>query len=457
MQFDIHSVLITGTGMSLVFLCLSVFTWLKGRRRIAGLEYWFQGYGFFLFGMMLIIIRNRIPEWISIVFGNTAIFIGLSFKIIGLLKYLEWYSRKMLLCLIAYNLIHIALLVWSLSLPEGLKFRMISISLYNVSFSVLGSWLLLSKASRKLRSHTIVATSFYALYGAIYLVRTIRSFYWHNGNNWLQSKDPVESMILTMVIILLGGVAVGEMLLVHGKLELLLMDTAIRLNETNRSLEEEIVHRASIERELQFSNRELASTQKEIMRTLAEVVEYRSKETALHVARVSAYSKIIAQSIGCKEEFINRLADAAPMHDLGKVAMSDELLNKKEPLTAEEHKLMQSHTLIGYNLLKNSEQPLLQLAAIIALEHHEHWDGQGYPLGKKGEDISLAGRIVCLCDVFDALSVERPYKKAWDMDKILAYLKTQRGHMFDPRLVDVFFLQIDEIFSVTYSISEVLK
>lgn len=457
MQFDIHSVLITGTGMSLVFLCLSVFTWLKGRRRIAGLDYWFQGFGFFLLGMVLIILRNRIPEWISIIFGNAAIFVGLSFKIIGLVKYLEQYTPKMLPGLIAYNVLHIALLIWSLTMPEGVKFRMISISLFNVSFGIIGSWLLLTKAPYKLRSHTIVATIFYALYGAIYLVRTIRTFYWRHGNNWLEARDPVESIILAMVIMLLGGVAVGEMLLVHGKLELLLMDTANRLNETNRSLEEEIVRRASVERELQLTNRELASTQKEIMRTLAEVVEYRSRETALHVARVSEYSRIIAQGLGCQAEFINRLADAAPMHDLGKVAMGDDLLNKQGPLTAEEQKLMQSHTLIGYNLLKKSEQPLLQLAAIIALEHHEHWDGQGYPLGKKGEDISLAGRIVCLCDVFDALSVDRPYKNAWSIDRILEYLKAERGRMFDPRLVDVFFLQIDEILSVTQSISEVLK
>jgi len=451
MQLDIQSVFFTGTGMSFVFLCLSVFTWLKGRGRVAGLDYWFLGFGFFLIGMVLIVIRRFIPEWISIVFGNTAIFIGLSFKIIGLLHYLQQYNKRILGYLLIYNAVHITLLIWLLFLPDGLKYRMITISLYNVMFGVLGTWLLLAKAPKDLRSHTIVATVFYGSYAALYIFRTIRSFSWNRGNDWLASNDSVESLIIGLVIILLGGVAVGEMLLVHGKLELMLIETAKRLNETNRNLEEEIVHRTIIERELQSSNKELASTQKEIMKTLAEVVEFRSKETALHVARVSEYSRIIANGLGCDSDFVSLLVDAAPMHDLGKIAIPDEILNKQGLLTESERILIQGHTLVGYNLLKNSDRPLLKMAATIALEHHEQWDGKGYPMKKSGTDISLPGRIVCLCDVFDALAVDRPYKHAWTTDHILEYIREQQGKIFDPDLVDIFFKHIDEILSVIKS------
>uniref|UniRef100_A0A7C3E3N4 HD domain-containing protein n=1 Tax=Gracilinema caldarium TaxID=215591 RepID=A0A7C3E3N4_9SPIR len=448
MGLDIHSVLITGTGMSFIFLCLSVFTWLKGRGRIEGLDNWFMGFGFFLLGLVLIVLRGFIPEWFSILFGNTAIFIGLSFKIIGLFKYLQQYNSTILYFILGFNAIHLALLVWFLVIPEGLKYRMISISLYNTVFGALGAWLLLAKAPKNLRSHTIVATSFYGLYALLYTFRAFRSFTWNRGNDWLQSKDPVESLIIGLVIILLGGVAVGEMLLVHGKLELMLIDTAQRLNETNRSLEEEIVHRAAIEQELQNSNRELASTQKEIMKTLAEVVEFRSKETALHVARVSEYSRIIVSALGLEAEYAQLIVDAAPMHDLGKIAIPDDILNKQGTLTETERQLIQSHTIVGYNLLKNSERPLLKMAAIIALEHHEQWDGQGYPMKKKGTEISLPGRVVCLCDVFDALAVDRPYKQAWNTDHILAYIQKQRGLLFDPDLVDIFFNQLDAILQV---------
>ena len=189
------------------------------------------------------------------------------------------------------------------------------------------------------------------------------------------------------------------------------------------------------------------------MITLSEVVEFRSRETALHVARVAEYTRALCAVHNLSDEDTQLIGDASPMHDIGKIAVPDNVLNKPSGLDPEEMNLIQSHTKVGYHLLNKSERPLIRMAALIAFEHHERWNGEGYPCGKKGKEISLAGRIVCLCDVFDALSVARPYKQAWELPRILDYLKEQRGQMFDPSLVDDFFLNLD----IFRKISERLK
>jgi response regulator RpfG family c-di-GMP phosphodiesterase len=139
---------------------------------------------------------------------------------------------------------------------------------------------------------------------------------------------------------------------------------------------------------------------------------------------------------------------ASPMHDIGKVAIPDAVLKKPGKLDEEEFKIMQSHTDIGYGLLKNSTRKILKSAAILAHQHHEKWNGKGYPQGLKGEEIHIYGRITAIADVFDALGSERVYKAAWELDRILNLFKEERGQHFDPQIVDVFMEQLPKIINV---------
>lgn len=193
---------------------------------------------------------------------------------------------------------------------------------------------------------------------------------------------------------------------------------------------------------------EIEETQKEIIFTMGEIGESRSKETGNHVKRVAEYSYILARGIGIPEEEAEVLKMASPMHDIGKVAIPDEVLKKPGKLTDEEFRIMRSHTVIGYNLLKNSKRHILRTAAIVAHEHHEKWNGQGYPRGLAGEDIHIYGRITAVADVFDALGSDRVYKKAWELDRILNLFKEERGRHFDPKLVDVFLDVLPELLEI---------
>jgi len=195
-------------------------------------------------------------------------------------------------------------------------------------------------------------------------------------------------------------------------------------------------------------HKELEHTQEEIIFRMGEIGETRSKETGNHVRRVAKYSAILAKHYGLSEEETTRLMQASPMHDIGKVAVPDSILNKEGKLNHEEWHIMKTHAQIGYDLFKNSDKELLQTAAIIAHEHHEKYDGSGYPRGLKGEEIHIYGRITALADVFDALGSKRVYKDAWSDEKIFQLFKEERGKHFDPKLVDIFFEHLDEFLAV---------
>ncbi|WP_141503617.1 HD domain-containing phosphohydrolase [Paenibacillus luteus] len=193
---------------------------------------------------------------------------------------------------------------------------------------------------------------------------------------------------------------------------------------------------------------EIIETQKEIILAMGKIGEGRSKETGNHVKRVAQYSYILALGLGMSEWEADMLRSASPMHDIGKVAIPDSVLNKPGKLTEEEFEQMKQHADIGYDFLRNSKRQLLQAAAIVAWQHHEKWDGSGYPRGLKGVDIHLYGRITALADVFDALGSSRVYKPAWKLDRILELIKAERGRHFDPMVVDVFFKELPSILEV---------
>lgn len=193
---------------------------------------------------------------------------------------------------------------------------------------------------------------------------------------------------------------------------------------------------------------EIEETQKEIIFTMGEIGESRSKETGNHVKRVAEYSYILARALGMSETEAELLKIASPMHDIGKVAIPDTVLKKPGKLTEEEFDIMKTHTAIGYHLLKNSKRQILKTAAVVAYQHHEKWNGKGYPCGLRGEEIHIYGRITAIADVFDALGSERVYKKAWEIDRILKLFQEERGEHFDPEVVDVFIEQLPNILKV---------
>ena len=194
--------------------------------------------------------------------------------------------------------------------------------------------------------------------------------------------------------------------------------------------------------------KELDDTQREIIYKLGEIGECRSSETGQHVKRVAEYSKLIAHKIGLEDKDINKLFMASPMHDIGKVGIPDSILNKNGKLDPDEWGIMKTHAQIGYDILKTSKRDILQSAAIVSYSHHEKWDGSGYPLGLKGEEIHIFGRITAVADVFDALGSDRVYKKAWPLEKILELFKEEKGKHFDPNLIDVFLNNLNEFIEI---------
>lgn len=195
-------------------------------------------------------------------------------------------------------------------------------------------------------------------------------------------------------------------------------------------------------------NREIVATQKEVISTMGAIGETRSKETGDHVKRVAEYSKLLALKCGLQLKEAEEIKMASPMHDIGKVGIPDNILNKPGKLTEEEFEIMKTHAELGHEMLKGSNQPLLKTAAIISMEHHEKWDGSGYPRGLKGKDIHLYGRITAIADVFDALGHDRVYKKAWPLEKILDLFQEGRGKHFDPELIDLFMENLDDFLSI---------
>lgn len=231
-------------------------------------------------------------------------------------------------------------------------------------------------------------------------------------------------------------------------LRLLSFDLEKKVEDRVLELEAEVKQRRRSEERLTELNTEMVNTRKEIMMTLAEVVENRGQETARHVARVSEYCRVIGRASGLSDHDVELLANAASMHDIGKIGLPDSILNIRGNLSPEEVLVMRSHTRIGEEILRKSDDTLLVSASSIALEHHENWDGSGYPDGKKGLGISLGARITAVSDVFDSLAAARSYRKGWEIDDILQYFRMQRGILFDPALVDVLFANLDHLLAI---------
>ena len=219
--------------------------------------------------------------------------------------------------------------------------------------------------------------------------------------------------------------------------------TIVPLKDKNGNIFEYISIRKDITELINLHN-EIEQTQRELIYKLGEIAETRSQETGYHLKRVAEYSKLLALKYGLSKEEAEIIKFASPMHDIGKIGIPDSILNKPGKLTPDEFEIMKNHVSIGYDMLKNSTREILKASAIIANTHHEKWDGTGYPNKLKENNIHIYGRITAIADVFDALGSDRPYKEAWTLDKILNLFKDQKGKHFDPKLIEIFFNNLDK-------------
>lgn len=242
-----------------------------------------------------------------------------------------------------------------------------------------------------------------------------------------------------------------------GKITLIYVEGCSGLDDLGRQLLDIFSLNVTIAFENLSLEREVTDTQSEIIVRLGEVLETRSRETGNHVRRMAHLCHLIGQRLGLGDDECEELRSATPMHDIGKLAISDSILLKPGPLTEAEFALMQHHAEAGYRMLQNSSSSLMRSAALIAHQHHEHFDGGGYPRGIAGEDIHLYARIVAVADVFDALMHRRCYKPAWTLDATLGLLRDRRGSQFDPQVVDALLAMIPEVLALLQRYPDTLE
>ena len=207
-------------------------------------------------------------------------------------------------------------------------------------------------------------------------------------------------------------------------------------------------------RQVEVATQQIAARERETLLRLAKAGEYRDKTTGFHVVRMAKYARQIAEALGLSERECEEIEYAAPMHDIGKIGIEDSILLKPGKLEQTEWSVMQTHTTIGHAILSDSQSRYIQTGSIIALNHHERFDGTGYPSGLAGKNIPLVARIVAVADVYDALVSTRPYKQAWSIDDAQDYLEKHAGTQFDPLCVEAFFERIDNVHSIQSDLSD---
>jgi putative two-component system response regulator len=200
--------------------------------------------------------------------------------------------------------------------------------------------------------------------------------------------------------------------------------------------------------EIRAKQEQILDREREMIMRLAKAAEFRDPETGAHILRMAHYSRLIAEELGLPEQEQDLILRAAPMHDMGKIAIPDHILLKPGRLEDEELAIMRRHAEFGYEILRGSASTLLDVAATIAWSHHEKFDGSGYPRGLMGEEIPLHGRIVAVADVFDALTTERPYKPAWELSRAIGFLNEFAGSHFDPDCVRAFLARLDDALAI---------
>ncbi|MBF0195003.1 MAG: DUF3369 domain-containing protein [Magnetococcales bacterium] len=261
-------------------------------------------------------------------------------------------------------------------------------------------------------------------------------------------KDIIKRSLKEQSSIFTDHAFLGYFRTKNGMENLIYLKTNRPLNSINRGLIEVFASNIASAFENLFLNREITKSQKDVTFTLGEIIETRSGDAGQHVRRVAESSRLLAQLAGLPEVECELLRTASPMHDLGKIGIPDAVLNKTGKLNNDEWEMMKTHTRIGCKVLENSDQAIIKTGGIICNQHHEKWDGSGYPEGLAGENIHIFARITAIIDVFDALTHNRCYKDAWEINDAVELIKSERGIHFDPTLVDLFLDNIDDFIEI---------
>jgi len=277
-----------------------------------------------------------------------------------------------------------------------------------------------------------------------------------NGVELIKKIQKIQPGIISVMITAADSQEVKLKALEAGANEFLIKpidvsEMMIRLKNMSKIIKAEKVlkdYNKQLQEEIQKAIEKIVKGEHETLDVLSNVAEYRDEDTHNHTKRVALYSKLIAQEAGLDEEMQNLIYHAAPLHDVGKVGIPDSILLKPGKLTDEEFSMMKTHAKIGYDMLDGFENKYLKAGAIIALTHHEKFDGSGYPNGLKGDEINIMGQIVAIADVFDALTSKRPYKEPWPIEKAFDLLKEQSGKHFSPFLVQLFLNNKDKVLQI---------
>ncbi|RDH84646.1 MAG: histidine kinase [endosymbiont of Galathealinum brachiosum] len=308
---------------------------------------------------------------------------------------------------------------------EGTVLGAVDITLDITKYRSMASWLLMV---------LLVASLTIILLIAINTLRTVQVYI----------KDPLENLIVKAKDAYVTHEPVNSETFTTVEFE----NVAKEINHFNK----DIIANQDMLKQLNFNllelNNEIEDTLRETVFTMGVIEEQRSKEAKNHTRRVTEYSKLLATKLGLSNRDVELIASAAPLHDIGKLGIPDSILFKPGKLTTEEFETMQNHPAIGYSMLSHSKRDILKAAAIIAHQHHEKWNGSGYPWGLRQNDIHVYGRIVALADVYDALLSERHYKKAWPLDDVISWVEKESGSHFDPDLVDILISNIEEFVAI---------
>jgi len=277
-----------------------------------------------------------------------------------------------------------------------------------------------------------------------------------NGIELIKQIKQIQPNVISVMITAADSQEVKLKALEAGASEFLskpidISEMMIRLKNMNKLIQAEKVLRdynKKLQNEINLAIQKIQKGEYETLDVLSKVAEYRDEDTHNHTKRVAEYSKLIAKQSGLDEEMQDLIYYSSPLHDVGKVAIADAILLKPGKLTDEEFAVMKTHAQIGYEMLNEFENKYLKAGAIIALSHHEKFNGNGYPNGLKGDEIDIMGQIVAIADVFDALTSKRPYKEPWPLEKAFNLLKEEAGKHFNPFLVEVFLNQKSAIIEV---------
>ena len=408
--------------------------------KLRGPGFWFAGFLLYFVSIASRLLHGVVDEHFLQVIANGLEFLGSFVQLVGFFEYYRYYRRRILVfSFVAMALFFIASAICEFNGAHGL------FSIFETSINLLPTLLILILSLSVLKKQFRFYCFSVIVYSSVSLVFSVQLFMQlyaaiahRNGIGILSGLAWNYGPLLWSFLIAVLVFSQSQM--ANGFFRGVLAENLSQLNAYKESLV--------------AMNERLTRTNRDIIVMFADALDIRISETSDHVVRVSENTRILLDRLGCRGEEAELIAQGAALHDVGKIGISDRILCCDRKFSDDERREMERHTLIGFDILGQSKTPLLKRAAIIALEHHEHWDGSGYPLGKSGEGISFASRVVAVADVFDALIQRRSYKEAWSVSEAVQYIVKNSGRKFDPAIVAVLPDCIDAFIDIAYRNAE---